>query len=79
MTSDLLPFSVHIVKLPTKLRKTETEYFECLGAKVNSTKAGTHSCFIAENVLDVREEDANFNFFFSSYESPIKVSLSEHP
>ena len=50
-----------------------------LGAKVNSTIAGTHSCFGAENVLDVRDEDANFNSFFSSYEPPIKASLSEHP
>ena len=52
---------------------------EPLGAKVNSTKAGTHSRFIAENVLDVRVEEANFNSSFSSYESPIKASLSEHP
>ena len=52
---------------------------ESLGIKVNSTKAGTHSPFVAEYVLDIRGEDANFNAFFSSYESPIKASLSEHP
>ena len=51
---------------------------ESLGAKVNSTKVGTHSRFIAENVLDVREEDANFNSFFFSYESSIKAVLSKH-
>ena len=33
------------------------------GTKVNSTKAGTHSCFAAENVLDIRDEDSNFNSF----------------
>ena len=80
VTSDLLPFSVHIVKLgccSNALMKPSIS--ESLGAKMNSTKAGTHSRFVAENVLDVRDEDVNFNSFFSSYESPIKASLSEHP
>ena len=47
---------------------------EAIGAKVNSTEAGTHAHFVAENVLDGRAEDTNVTFFFSSYESPINLS-----